>query len=34
MTHAGPGLEFVRLRSRREADAFLAGVTITASNKE
>jgi adenylate kinase family enzyme len=28
------GLDFVRLRSQREADAFLARVTITASNKE
>jgi hypothetical protein len=28
------GLDFVRLGSQREADAFLAGVTITAPNKE
>jgi adenylate kinase family enzyme len=28
------GLDFVRLRSQREADAFLGEVTITASNKE
>jgi adenylate kinase family enzyme len=28
------GLDFVRLRSQRQADAFLAGVTITAPNKE
>jgi hypothetical protein len=27
-------LDFVRLRSQREADAFLDGVTITAPNKE
>jgi adenylate kinase family enzyme len=28
------GLDFVRLRTQREADAFLAGVTATATNKE
>ena len=28
------GLDFVRLRSQRQADAFLAEVTITAPNKE
>jgi adenylate kinase family enzyme len=28
------GLDFVRLRSQREADAFLEGVTIPAPNKE
>jgi hypothetical protein len=27
-------LDFVRLRSQREADAFLAGVSVTAPNKE
>ena len=33
-TRAGPVCDFVRLRSQREADAFLDGVTITAPNKE
>ena len=33
-TRAGPACDFVRLRSQREADAFLAGVTITAAEKE
>jgi hypothetical protein len=28
------GVDFVRLRSQRAADAFLAGVTVTAPNKE
>jgi adenylate kinase family enzyme len=28
------GLQFVRLRSQREADAFLAGVTVIGSTKE